>query len=97
MGTRGAAGAAGAWCGAVGAAAEAGLAGAATLALGFAFLAADFFATLFFTAELFFIRLGAAFFAFFVFLVFDFAFLAMIVLPIDSAQVSVPFNRSGLR
>ena len=92
--TRGAADAAGARCGAGGAAAGAGLAGAATLALGaatlralgFAFLAADFFAALFFAAERFFVRPGAAIFAFFVFLVFDLAILAMIVLPIVSAQ-----------
>ena len=98
MGARGTAGAAGARCGAGGAAAGAGLAGAATLrALGFAFLTTDLFAALFFAAELFFVRPGAAFFAFFVFLVFDFVSLAIIVLPIVSAQVSVQFNRSALR
>jgi len=43
-----------------------------------------FFAALFFAAERFFVRPGAAIFA--VFLVFDLAILAMIVLPIVSAQ-----------
>jgi hypothetical protein len=63
----------------------------------FAFLAADFFAPPFFAATRFFLRAGAAFFAFFFdFFVLDFAFFAMIVLPIGSAQISVRLKRTAL-
>jgi hypothetical protein len=64
-------------------------------ALAFAFLAAGFLP--FFATTRFFLRAAAVFFVFFAFLafaffdffVFDFAFFAMIVLPIVSAQTSV--------
>jgi hypothetical protein len=63
------------------------------LALAFAFLAAGFLRALFFATTRFFFRAAAVFFVFFAFLafdffVFDFAFFAMIVLPIVSAQTS---------
>ena len=68
---------AGAGFGAGGFFAAAAFFGAAALgaALAFAFLA-DFFGALFFATTRFFLRAGAAFTRFFVFLVFDFAFFA---------------------
>jgi hypothetical protein len=65
--------------------------------LALAFLAAGFLRALFFATTRFFLRAAAVFFVFFAFLafaffdffVFDFAFFAMIVLPIVSAQTSV--------
>src|SRR5207237_9719597 len=81
---------------------------------GFVFLAADFLATDFFPAPFFaerlVLRAAADFFVFFVFFaffaffafVFDFAFFAMIVLPIVSAQIwygssAMPFRRGATR
>src|SRR5207237_6471287 len=74
--------------------------------LRFAFLAAGFFAALFFAtrffAAVFFFRFfaGAAFLPFLDFFVFDFAFLAIIVLLIVSAhscRLRVWSNRAGTR
>jgi hypothetical protein len=74
-----------------------GFALALDLAFALVFLAAGFLRALFFATTRFFLRAAAVFFVFFVFLafaffdffVFDFAFFAMIVLPIVSAQISV--------
>jgi hypothetical protein len=81
LGGRGAAGA-GATSADLEAAAALDFGAAALRGVGFAFLAADFFGALFLAAECFFFRDRATLFAFFVFLVFDFVFFAMIVLPI---------------
>jgi hypothetical protein len=68
----------------------------------FAFFGAAFLALLFLaTARFFVLRAGAAFFAFLAvlaldFFVFDFAFFAMIVLPIVSAQISQRLERTAV-
>src|SRR5216683_5475306 len=72
LGGRGAAGA-GATSAGLEAAAALDFGAAALRGVGFAFLAADFFGALFLAAECFFFRDRATLFAFFVFLVFDFA------------------------
>ncbi len=95
LGGRGAAGAGATSAGLEGAAAL-DFGAAALRAVGFAFLSADFFGALFLAAECFFFRGGAALFAFFVFLVFDFVFFAMIVLPIVQ-HYSVRFNRVAVQ
>ena len=95
LGGRGAAGAGATSAGLEGAAAL-DFGAAALRAVGFAFLSADFFGALFLAAECFFFRGGAALFAFFVFLVFDFVFFAMIVLPI-ARHYSVRFNRVAVQ
>jgi hypothetical protein len=94
LGGRGAAGA-GATSAGLEAAAALDFGAAALRGVGFAFLAADFGA-LFLAAECFFFRDRAALFAFFVFLVFDFVFFAMIVLPIVR-HYSVRFNRVAVQ
>ena|SRR6266702_8569548 len=85
LGGRGAAGA-GATSAGLEAAAALDFGAAALRGVGFAFLA----------AECFFSRDRAALFAFFVFLVFDFVFFAMIVLPI-ARHYSVRFNRVAVQ
>src|SRR6266853_819977 len=95
LGGRGAAGA-GATSAGLEAAAALDFGAAALRGVGFAFLAADFFGALFLAAECFFFRDRATLFAFFVFLVFDFVFFAMIVLPI-ARHYSVRFNRVAVQ
>ena len=95
LGGRGAAGA-GATSAGLEAAAALDFGAAALRGVGFAFLAADFVGALFLAAECFFFRDRAALFAFFVFLVFDFVFFAMIVLPI-ARHYSVRFNRVAVQ
>ena len=95
LGGRGAAGA-GATSAGLEAAAALDFGAAALRGVGFAFLAADFFGALFLAAECFFFRDRATLFAFLVFLVFDFVFFAMIVLPI-ARHYSVRFNRVAVQ
>src|ERR1700730_9195209 len=95
LGGRGAAGAGATWAG-LEAAAVLDFGAAALRGVGVAFLAADFFGALSLAAECFFFRDRAALFAFFVFLVFDFVFFAMIVLPI-ARHYSVRFNRVAVQ
>jgi hypothetical protein len=95
LGGRGAAGAGATSAGLEGAAAL-DFGAAALRAVGFAFLSADFFGALFLAAECFFFRGGAALFAVFVFLVFDFVFFAMIILP-TVQHYSVRFNRVAVQ
>jgi hypothetical protein len=73
--------------------------GAAALgaALAFAFLA-DFFGALFFATTRFFLRAGAAFTRFFVFLVFDFAFFAFFAMIASrSLRLRVRFANATIR
>ena len=73
--------------------------GAAALgaALDFAFLA-DFFGALFFATTRFFLRAGAAFTRFFVFLVFDFAFFAFFAMIASrSLRLRVRFANATIR
>ena len=66
-------------------------------ALAFAFLA-DFFGALFFAATRFFLRAGAAFTRFFVFLVFDFAFFAFFAMIASrSLRLRVRFANATIR
>ena len=76
-------------------AADLGAAGLRGAALRLAFLAAGFRAALFFAATFFFFLAGAAFLPLLVFLVFDFAFFAMIVLLIVSAPVRMGTNSAA--
>ena len=66
-------------------------------ALAFAFLA-DFFGALFFATTRFFLRAGAAFTRFFVFLVFDFAFFAFFAMIASrSLRLRVRFANATIR
>ena len=90
---------AGAGFGAGGFFAAAAFVGAAALgaALAFAFLA-DFFGALFFATTRFFLRAGAAFTRFFVFLVFDFAFFAFFAMIASrSLRLRVRFANATIR
>lgn len=90
---------AGAGFGAGGFFAAAAFFGAAALgaALAFAFLA-DFFGALFFATTRFFLRAGAAFTRFFVFLVFDFAFFAFFAMIASrSLRLRVRFANATIR
>lgn len=90
---------AGAGFGAGGFFAAAAFFGAAALgaALAFAFLA-DFYGALFFATTRFFLRAGAAFTRFFVFLVFDFAFFAFFAMIASrSLRLRVRFANATIR
>ena len=90
---------AGAGFGAGGFFAAAAFFGAAALgaALAFAFLA-DFFGALFFATTRFFLRAGAAFTRFFVFLVFDFAFFAFFAMIASrSLRLRIRFANATVR
>ena len=90
---------AGAGFGAGGFFAAAAFVGAAALgaALAFAFLA-DFFGALFFATTRFFLRAGAAFTRFFVFLAFDFAFFAFFAMIASrSLRLRVRFANATIR
>jgi len=90
---------AGAGFGAGGFFAAAAFFGAAALgaALAFAFLA-DFFGALFFATTRFFLRAGAAFTRFFVFLVFDFSFFAFFAMIASrSLRLRVRFANATIR
>jgi hypothetical protein len=90
---------AGAGFGAGGFFAAAAFFGAAALgaALAFAFLA-DFFGALFFATTRFFLRAGAAFTRFFVFLAFDFAFFAFFAMIASrSLRLRVRFANATIR